>query len=119
MAWSKGHPYAPQGALYYEKSETLGKPTVWKFYDSLGQLLRLAKSSDIPSKVIFQDTQYDSMGRVAASSDPYFMGTGEEVWTRNTYDAMGRTLSVTTPLGAIIKNEYEGLVVKQTDPLGN
>lgn len=119
MAWSKGHPYAPLGALYYEKSETLGKPTVWKFYNSLGQLLRLAKTSDVPSKVICQDTQYDSMGRVVASSEPYFMGTGEAVWTRNSYDDVGRKLSVTTPLGATIRNEYDGLVVRQTDPLDN
>ena len=118
-AWSKGHPYAPQHALYYTKEETWGEATNWKFYDCLGQLLRIASTAYNPAKIVCQDYQYDAKGQVIAVSEPYFLGSSKTTWTTKTYDQVGRTTSVTTSLGATTNYEYNGLTTTVTDPEGS
>lgn len=118
-AWSKGHSYAPQNALYYTKEETRGEDTKWKFYDRLGQLLRIASTAHNPTQIVCQDYQYDAKGQTIAVSEPYYLGSSKITWTTTTYDQVGRTTSVTSPLDATTDYEYNGLTTTVTDPEGN
>ena len=69
------------------------------------------------------DTAYDScgcspLGKLKSTSFPHAAGAGA-VWTTNTYDGIGRTLSVQAPDGASTTTySYQGNVVTVTDPAG-
>lgn len=118
MAWSKGHTYAPTSALYYIKTETKGKPTVWEFFDFLGQLLRKATVS-LNGDIVYVDTRYDERGRVVAVSEPYWKGTQEIIWNYTKYDDADRVVETKNASGAVTRISYNGLVTKITDTRGN
>jgi RHS repeat-associated protein len=61
---------------------------------------------------ITSDTQYDSMGRVWRTSNPYRTTSLSDpinpsnIWTTNSYDPLGRVISVTSPDGAMVTAAY-------------
>jgi len=68
------------------------------------------------------DTQYapcacSPLGKMSAVSEPYAPG-GTPVWTTYTYDASGRTLTVTAPDGSTTRYAYQGNNTTVTDPAG-
>jgi RHS repeat-associated protein len=71
------------------------------------------------------DTQYapcgcSPLGKLSQQSQPYAPG-GTDAWTKYTYDASGRTLSVTLPDGppsSTTTYVYQGNTVTVTDPAG-
>lgn len=68
------------------------------------------------------DAQYapcacSPLGKVSAVSRPY-APNGAPVFTTYTYDASGRTLSVTLPDGSVTKTVYQGNTTTITDPVG-
>jgi len=69
------------------------------------------------------DTQYapcgcSPLGKMSKQSQPYGP-TDMEMWTKYTYDASGRTLSVVLPDGSTTMYQYQGNLVTATDPAGN
>ena len=67
--------------------------------------------------LIYQDIEYDALGRVAQTSSPYFDGATPN-WTVPAYDALGRMVSVTTPGDRTTTTSYNGLTITVTNPLG-
>ncbi len=81
-------------------------------FDGLGRPWRTVQSEGATN--IFTDVEYDSMGRVWKSSNPY--RTLETVrWTITAFDALGRVTSVTTPDNAIASTAYSGNRILVTD----
>src|SRR5215471_12311072 len=62
-------------------------------------------------------TVYDSFGRVAQKSRPYFWYGGTPVWITFTYDALGRALTQTNPDSSVTSQAYHGLVTSVTNGL--
>jgi RHS repeat-associated protein len=97
--------------------------TQWKrtTFDGFGRTIKVETGHD-NTTVSIVDTQYgpcacSPLGKVVAVSEPY--GPGEtEVWTRYTYDASGRTLTVTKPDGSVTTTSYQTNNTTVTDPAG-
>jgi hypothetical protein len=101
--------------------------TNWKeacaWADGLGRAIK-SQSVDTAGDV-FADTEYDNMGRVKRTTNPY--RSGDTIyWTTPGYDDLGRTVTVTTPDSAVVSTAYSratagsqiGAVVTVTDQAG-
>ena len=94
------------------------------YYDKLEREIRrteqglgiLPGTSTPGVREIHVDKEYDTLGRVARVSEPYFDGD-TPVWTVNTYDVLGRLVEQTLPDGSTISNTYSGLVGSSTNDL--
>ena len=115
--WSAGMSDAPANALYFEWSKTTGEPSSIEFYDCLGRLLRKVTES-VNGKKVYTDKTYDKKGLVERTSEPYYAG-GQQYWSKNEYDAVGRTIAQTAPDGSRHIFAYSGLKTTATDPLGS
>src|ERR1700722_17684707 len=58
---------------------------------------------------------YDSFGRVALTTRPWFTVGGTREYTFYTYDALGRVLTTTLPDGSVSQKTYHGLTVTETN----
>ena len=63
---------------------------------------------------IYQDTQYDSLGRPYKKSRPYYAGQ-TAYWTTLSYDSLNRPLQETQADGSITSTAYNGLTVTVTN----
>jgi RHS repeat-associated protein len=92
------------------------KPAVIAYCDHRGRVIRTIKEG-FRQRVI-TDTIYNNIGQVTATSLPYLSGS-TPLWTKTTYDPLGRIASVTAPNGTVTTNTYTGRVtavtVKATD----
>lgn len=86
------------------------------YYDALNRPIRTEKQGfDVDAngaplqQVIYQDTTYDNLGRVATTSRPYYSTDVAQV-TKNQYDNWGRSISVTAADGSQSTTTYNGLV---------
>jgi RHS repeat-associated protein len=97
--------------------------TTWKrtTLDGFGRTIKVETGHD--STTVSQvDTQYapcacSPLGKLYRTSQPYAPG-GAQVWTTNTYDGSGRTLTVTAPDGSVTHYSYQGNQTTVTDPAG-
>ncbi|MGH9958769.1 MAG: hypothetical protein ACREBC_16830, partial [Pyrinomonadaceae bacterium] len=84
-------------------------------YDGLGRTAetRLYESG---TNYIVSQQQYDAMGRVFKTSNPFRPWQGEvAIWTTTVFDAVGRVLTVTTPDNSVVTTSYTGNTVTVTD----
>src|ERR1700739_586636 len=84
--------------------------------DGLGRVISQSASGGALTSIIA--TQYDTLGRVSQTSNPYPSG-GSPVWTTYSYDTLSRPLAVTPPgsTGAY-QYSYSGNSTTATDPAG-
>jgi RHS repeat-associated protein len=92
-----------------------GAPSV-AYYDNLSRSV----ASDVrgyDGSWIRTTTQYDSCGRVAAQSRPYFatVPVSAAKWTNYTYDALGRVTQTGFPNGGYATFGYHGLTSSTTN----
>ncbi|HBB88169.1 MAG TPA: hypothetical protein DC047_11180 [Blastocatellia bacterium] len=86
--------------------------------DSFGRPVETRQYED-GAHYIVSLQEYDALGRVARSSNPYRPWLNETVsWTEHTYDALDRPLTVTTPDTAVVRSVYDGDGVLLTDQAG-
>lgn len=90
------------------KTETL--------FDGQGRTIE-TRQYETPSNFIAINTEYDTHGRPFRTSNPYRPGE-TVVWTTTVYDALGRTLTITTPDSAVFRTDFSGDRVLVTDPAG-
>lgn len=87
-----------------------GAPTLSTYFDSLAREIR-TETQGFDGTPARKDTQYDSLGRVAQVSSPYYAGPA---WTSFAYDVLGRVTQTdepATPSGqARTVTAYNGLV---------
>jgi RHS repeat-associated protein len=88
--------------------------------DGLGRTAQSQLTSD-PQGIVYTDTTYDALGRVATVSNPYRLGsdtTSSPGITTYSYDALGRKTAETYPDGAVLTTAYCGSSTLVTDPTG-
>jgi len=102
----------------------------YNFYDGRGALVRqfgeyTAADGGQPAS----DIEYDELGRVKRTSNPYYATNGTStpinptgLWTTNTFDKLGRVTRVDMPSGdaqnptmANVQTEYAGTITTVTD----
>jgi hypothetical protein len=86
------------------------------FYDGLGRTTEARKYEGGANYIAVQ-TQYDGLGRAYRSSNP-FRQSENAIWTTQTFDALGRVLTLTTPDSAVVSTIYSGNTVTVSDQLG-
>jgi RHS repeat-associated protein len=117
-------PLAPDGV-------TVAGATSIAYYDSLSRAIATDTASfdTGPSPWIRSETHYDSFGRAAQASRPYFLGVDAPVWTVSSYtvaiagdtvdpDPLARAWHVTAPDGSISAYTYDALSATVTNALG-
>ncbi len=82
-------------SVYAITKESSGQSGVTTFYDKLGRELRKV-SRGFDGRTVYQDTQYDALGRVARASVPYFYGE-TSYWVESEYDRFGRLIETRKP----------------------
>ncbi|WP_437729520.1 RHS repeat-associated core domain-containing protein [Sorangium sp. So ce861] len=97
-------------------------------YDSLGRSIRWfwygpsVEGATGEPRRLMQEIAYDARGeRVARRSVPVTEGTPQDDLLYDVYehDAVGREVRHTTPWGAVVETEYDGLRAEVTDALGH
>ncbi len=111
-----------------QSSPTQETLDTFQFFDKMGRSVRTFVNEG--TTYLTSDTQYDNLGRVWRVSNPYrttaFTDTVNPsgLWTTNTYDALSRLVTVTTPDGAQVTTAYSAVTtgsyigpsVQITDP---
>jgi len=83
-------------------------PDVKTFYDKLGREIR-KRTTSYDGQVVYVDTAYDALGRVVATTQPYFShDTSNKNPTITSYDDLGRPTSVNVPGEGISSISYLG-----------
>lgn len=94
--------------------DNLLKSEAW--FDGLGRSFE-TRQYESANNYIATRQNYDTLGRISQSSNPY--RAGETVlWTTTQYDALSRQTSVTTPDNAVFLTSYSGNQVTVTDQAG-
>jgi RHS repeat-associated protein len=89
-------------------------------YDGLGRTIE-TRIYETATSYITTVRNYDSMGRVRQTSNPYRPNAVPpelQLMTTAAYDALGRVLSITTPDNAVVATAYAGNRVLVTDQAG-
>lgn len=99
----------------YTLNDNLAKSET--FYDGFGRTKQTRTYSE--GDYVAAEVEYDALGRVMKTSNPYRPTRGETLlWTQTTYDTLSRVIEVETPDGAKVKTAYDGnrtLVADQAD----
>ncbi|MDR1679192.1 MAG: hypothetical protein LBR81_05370 [Prevotellaceae bacterium] len=112
ITWASNSSDMPSGALTQSVSSGSGRPVTTTWYDARGRELK-TKTQNALGQSLYSETQYDSRGRVAAVSEPYF--AGETPRLHNTlYDQYGRIAVQNSPAQSI-SYTYSGLTSTATN----
>jgi RHS repeat-associated protein len=104
------------------KQSALGGRWSKTWFDGFGRPIK-EETGDAGGTKSISETEYDAcactpIGKLKRTSRPYAPG-GTVYWTTNTYDALGRTVTVALPSGAgSTTYSYAGNTVTVTDPAG-
>ena len=111
VALSLTSAYAVQTTAARTATGATYAPTVWTYFDRLGRTIRTVKENF--SGKTATDTVYNSLGQIIAVSVPYVSGSGTPtLWTKTTYDRLGRVSAVTAPNGTVTTTTYQGRATK-------
>lgn len=109
----------PEQARYMMLTIQGGAPHRISYRDALDREVR-TEQGGFDGRGIWQDSEYDTLGRLARVSRPYYEG-GQPHWTRYRYDALDRILEEAHPNGVLLRVAYSGLAetVTRTDTAGS
>ncbi|WP_343843074.1 FG-GAP-like repeat-containing protein [Bowmanella denitrificans] len=114
---SLGAPYIAQLTYHFvERTEAMGAPTQYRYYDKLGREVAQAKQGFDGAWVV-QTNKYDERGRLVAVSNPYYLYAGGDDSTTQ-YDRLGRPYYQHAASGVTTYISYQGLTT-QTDTQSN
>lgn len=100
-------------------------PIIKVYFDTLSREIRTETQGydggSTASQAVYKDTEYDALGRINRSSQPYYAGAAP-VWTDFDYDVLGRQVSQSAPddnnQPATTTVSYNGLTVSVTNAKG-
>lgn len=87
-------------------------------FDQMGRTIETRQYEGGGNYIVTQ-TQYDALGRAFRTSNPFRPWQSQTaVWTTQSFDALGRVISVTTPDNASVTTSYNGNTITVTDQAG-
>jgi RHS repeat-associated protein len=86
------------------------------YTDILGRTTR-ETAKNFQGDMVHVDTQYDLLGRVIRTSQPYKVNTSALYWTENQYDVLGRVIETRAPDAGINTFRYNGYTTVATNAL--
>ncbi|AWI08316.1 FG-GAP-like repeat-containing protein [Ereboglobus luteus] len=118
---------AAPGSTYLIKTKSSGSAPAITFYDYMGRAIAnwavTPGGLDRQPRVSVTETAYDEYGRAWAQSMPHYFGDYVS-WAKTYYDILSRPVTIVTPdedapnREVISTIEYDGLVTRTTNPLG-
>ncbi|MFA0812638.1 FG-GAP-like repeat-containing protein [Microbulbifer epialgicus] len=105
----------PVGGKYMVTTSSSTGSWSREYFDALGRSIRTETKGF--NQRIYADKEYDNLGRVKFTSEPYFSGD-TRLWSVMEYDLLGRPTRVTAPDGAKSSITYEGLRTITTNDKG-
>lgn len=117
---------APQGTSLYTTTQSAGSTPEVVFYDKKNREIRKV-STGFDGTLAYEDIEYNALGQVSGSSQPYYKGEAR-YWIRYAYDDVNRVISRANPTksepdpdpvnGANTTSfSYNGLTVTETNSL--
>jgi len=107
----------PTGTESVQSIQSGGGGTASSCHDALGRKIRTVKTN-FDGSLIYQDIEYDNLGRVSRQSIPY--NNSATQWSINNYDLLGRLTSVvqqTIDYGNLVtSSSYNGRSTTVTNP---
>ncbi|MEO8637499.1 MAG: glycine-rich domain-containing protein [Candidatus Taylorbacteria bacterium] len=104
--------------------DSITEVLTFQFFDGLGRLVQESKEAEASGSYNVKDTVYNNVGLVVKQSLPYVGGGSKSsptgiasLYSTNTYDALGRPLSIVDATGAT-KYSYDDWKTKVTDKNG-
>jgi RHS repeat-associated protein len=110
---------ALQSPAYVVNTTQAGYPSHSTYYDLYGKVLQQAVDSDRANTPMITDTNYDSLGHVTETSEPFFHGATKIFNTVGPYDVLNRPQSKTDAEGVITTYAYDGLTTTVTTTPGD
>ncbi|MBR3426428.1 MAG: VCBS repeat-containing protein [Bacteroidales bacterium] len=132
LRWLAGSAYQIHGEgltspSYFSWKQRSGTAETFTIYDAMGRELRTVShglSENGSDKIVYQDKQYDSWGRLAGVSEPYFneLPLNQRRWTTYAYGDFDRIDIMKPPMYTVdnqtiepyIRYEYDGLTTTTT-----
>lgn len=97
----------PSFVAYLLRTADSGRAPVTTYLDKLGRTIRTV-TEGLDGRLVYQDTDYDALGRVRRTSRPYFQGE-TDFGTEFTYDLLGRVRVEKFPDKSETTTDYQGL----------
>lgn len=112
----------PEGAVARVESKRADGFQAFVYTDVLGRQIRESKLGFVAGTYWVTVTEFDSLGRVKRVSEPFASSSAHTgygtYWTTNTYDLVGRTISIQGPDGSSGTISYSGFESTYTDQEG-
>ena len=112
-----GAKYVVTETPYAAGGTTANGPSVSVFYDALDREIS-RQTQGFNGATVRADQVYNALGRMEKTSRPYLVSGGTPQYTSFLYDALGRVIRETTPDGSVSQIAYAGLIVTETNALG-
>lgn len=112
----------PTGTAYVVKGTSAAGALSYAYFDVLNRNIR-SVTKDVKDRLVYADTEYDSLGRAIRKSEPYFSTASPLYWTETSYDILGRVIKQSFPVvsGSRPSNSisYGYLTKTVTNPKGH
>ncbi len=103
-------------ARFYVSTKAMGAAPQREYFDAHGRSVG-QRVIGLTGTASYTEVIYDSVGRVASASEPFFAGD-TRYYTGYTYDGLDRPTKITKPNGAATDTEYNGLETTITNVMG-
>lgn len=116
------HSYVKTTTAIDQTDGTFREISGWQYADGRGAPARMF--SQTPEGYAASDIEYDAMGRVYRSNNPYIVASAaaaavsQTTWTVREFDPLGRVKKATTPDNNFVLLDYAGKVTTVTDQSG-
>lgn len=106
----------PAGTAFVIETRGSDGSLTRSYTDALARTIRQA-SKNFRGTMTYVDTQYDKLGRVIRTSQPFEANTTALYWTENRYDVLGRVIETRAPDQGVSKFQYDGYKTVLTNAL--
>ena len=111
----------PSGTAYVAINKAIDQVESRECFDVLGRKIRGMTRAFEGTTWVFEDVQYDALGRMARQSEPFKASGASSAthWTTFEYDILGRVVKTHLPDGSTGETEYDGFTTTTINDEGH